>query len=167
MTAPAGEVRGELLACNASTHWAATVLAGRPYPDPAALDAASDAAVAALAWPDVLEALAAHPRIGERATERATEHAWSRGEQSGVVGAEDEVLAGLAAGNAEYEQRFGYVYLVCAAGRPAAELLRILRDRLGNDPEPERDVVRRELAAITRLRLAKLVAPADEGVSPR
>lgn len=144
--------------CCASTAWARTVVAGRPYPDLAALIAASDPAVLELTWADVQEALAAHPRIGDRPKVAATtEKRWSQGEQAGVADADSEVLGALADGNAAYEARFGHVYLVCASGKSAEELLGILQDRLDNDPAHEHDVVRRELAAITRLRLAKLM----------
>ncbi|WP_344650816.1 2-oxo-4-hydroxy-4-carboxy-5-ureidoimidazoline decarboxylase [Cryptosporangium japonicum] len=143
--------------CCASTAWAKAVVAGRPYPDLDALIAASDPVVKDLSWADVEEALAAHPRIGDRPKVAVTtEKRWSQGEQAGVADADREVLAALADGNAAYEARFGHVYLVCASGRSAEELLGILQDRLDNDPAHEHDVVRGELAAITRLRLAKL-----------
>ena len=105
------------------------------------------------------EALAAHPRIGDRPKVAATtEKRWSQGEQAGVADADQAVLTALADGNAAYEARFGHVYLVCASGKSAEELLGILQDRLDNDPAHEHGVVRGELAAITRLRLAKLFA---------
>jgi 2-oxo-4-hydroxy-4-carboxy-5-ureidoimidazoline decarboxylase len=142
----------ELLACCASRAFAAAVAARRPYGDPAELADAADAAVRALAWPDVLEALNAHPRIGDRGG-----GAWSRREQSGVA---DGERAALAEGNRAYEDRFGHVYLVCATGLTGAELLARLRERLGNDEETERRTVRDELAKITRLRAARLLEEA-------
>ncbi|WP_218617566.1 2-oxo-4-hydroxy-4-carboxy-5-ureidoimidazoline decarboxylase [Cryptosporangium aurantiacum] len=152
--------------CCASTAWGRAVVAGRPYPGLDALLAASDPIVRSLSWADVEEALAAHPRIGDRPTDAATtEKKWSQGEQAGVADADGEVLAALADGNAAYEARFGHVYLVCASGKSAEELLGILQDRLDNDPAHEHDVVRGELAAITRLRLQKLFA--DESVEVR
>lgn len=96
--------------------------------------------------------MAGHPRIGERA-----HSAWSRQEQSGVARASDDVRAKLAAANAEYERRFGQVYLVCASGRSADDLLVICRSRLGNDLTSERGVVLDELAKINRLRLGELL----------
>ncbi|RGA04413.1 2-oxo-4-hydroxy-4-carboxy-5-ureidoimidazoline decarboxylase, partial [Microbispora triticiradicis] len=113
-------------------------------------------ALAALAWDDVLEALAAHPRIGERPGGAGREAAWSRSEQSGAADAGRGVLDALREGNAAYESRFGHVYLVCATGRDADDLLALLRGRLGNDEETERGVVRDELSKIVALRLAKL-----------
>ena len=150
------EAAATLRPCNASSRWAVDLVAARPYRDIAALVAASDAAVARLDWADVEEALAGHPRIGERAEGASREATWSRGEQSKVGVAPDAVRAALAEGNAAYEQRFGHIYLVNAAGRPADELLAVLRERLDHDAATERDAVRRELAAISRNRLARL-----------
>ncbi|TDC89243.1 2-oxo-4-hydroxy-4-carboxy-5-ureidoimidazoline decarboxylase [Actinomadura sp. 7K507] len=141
----------ELSACCASRRWVAAV-AGRPYRDAAELRAAGASALDGLEWADVQEALADHPRIGER-VKKGT---WSRGEQSGMDAAEAEVRAALVAGNRAYEERFGHVFLVCASGRGAGEMLGDLRERLGNDTGTERAVVRRELAKIVDLRLAKL-----------
>jgi len=154
---PDEDARAALLSCCASTRFAGGVAAMRPFPDRERLLVAAVAAVAALPWPEVLAALRAHPRIGERATGNLKETAWSRGEQSGVAGAGEDVLAGLAAGNLAYEERFGHVYLVCATGLSAEEMLARLRARLRNDEESERRVVRDELAAITRLRVIKLL----------
>lgn len=74
-----------------------------------------------------------------------------------MAGASPEVLAALAEGNRAYEERFGHVYLVCASGRSAEDLLSTLRSRLGNDPGEERAVALAELAAINRLRLGRLL----------
>jgi 2-oxo-4-hydroxy-4-carboxy-5-ureidoimidazoline decarboxylase len=82
---------------------------------------------------------------------------WSRQEQAGAVSADAATAAALADGNRRYEQRFGHIYLVCATGRSGAELLAILRERLGNDPEAEWGVVRAELGKINRIRLSKLL----------
>jgi 2-oxo-4-hydroxy-4-carboxy-5-ureidoimidazoline decarboxylase len=143
------KAEADLLACCSSHAFAGTVAARRPYHDAAELTAAADAAVRALEWPDVLEALSAHPRIGER-----TANAWSRQEQSGV---EDETRAALAEGNRAYEDRFGHVYLICATGLTGAQMLARLRERLRHDEATERVTVRDELAKITTLRLAKLL----------
>ena len=156
------EAEVELLACCASPRWAAEVAARRPYPDLDTLQRVGDAALAALAWPDVLQALAAHPRIGDRAAGGGREAGWSRSEQAaaaGQLGADDLLAAEVAEGNAEYERRFGHVFLICASGRGAGEVLAALGERLGNDVATERAVVREELRKIVRLRLARLVAP--------
>lgn len=147
--APADAER-ELPACCASPAWAAAVAAGRPYRTVAEAVAAGADRVRGLGWAEVTRALAAHPRIGERAGGRARE-------QAGMAGAAPEALAALRAGNDAYERRFGHIYLVRAAGRDAAGPLAILRARLGNDAAAERETVGRELAEITRLRLAGLL----------
>lgn len=151
---PATDAAAAVQSCCASPAWAAQLAYGRPYVDPDALVGASDEIVLGLPWDEVLAALAAHPRIGERAQSAA-----SRREQAGVE--EDaELRSALAAGNADYERRFGHLYLVRAAGRSGAELLALLRSRLGNTPDAEQAVVRRELAEITALRLRRLWGPA-------
>ncbi|WP_182887845.1 2-oxo-4-hydroxy-4-carboxy-5-ureidoimidazoline decarboxylase [Microbispora sp. H10885] len=148
--------REDLRSCCASARWVEEVAARGPYRDLDGLRRASGPALAALAWDDVLEALAAHPRIGERPGGAGREAAWSRSEQSGAADAGRGVLDALREGNAAYESRFGHVYLVCATGRDADELLALLRGRLGNDEETERGVVRDELSKIVASRLAKL-----------
>jgi 2-oxo-4-hydroxy-4-carboxy-5-ureidoimidazoline decarboxylase len=159
----AAQAREGLLACCRAGRWAEQVAAGRPYPSLAALTAA---AASALSSDDVTQALAGHPRIGSIASTGAPAagpSSWSRSEQSGVAEAADQVRAELAAGNQAYEDRFGHIYLVCAAGKSAPELLAILNSRLGNDPDTERDVVREELVKINDLRLARLIG--SEGAS--
>jgi 2-oxo-4-hydroxy-4-carboxy-5-ureidoimidazoline decarboxylase len=155
---PDDEAERELLACCAAPAWACAVATGRPYQDLPALRAAADSALAALTWPDIVQALAAHPRIGQRAEGEAREAAWSRAEQSGMATAEEDTKAALAQANREYEQRFDHVFLIFATGRSPAEMLEAARARLANDEATEREVVRGELAKITRLRLERLVA---------
>lgn len=153
----ASAAREALRACCAAGRWVEELAAGRPYPDRAALRARADAALTALSWNDITEALAAHPRIGERARGADRASAWSRSEQSGAASASENVQAELAAGNAEYERRFGHVFLIRAAGRDAPQILAALRARLANDPAAEREVVRAELGGIARLRLERLL----------
>ncbi|MBO3745542.1 2-oxo-4-hydroxy-4-carboxy-5-ureidoimidazoline decarboxylase [Streptosporangiaceae bacterium NEAU-GS5] len=148
--------RAELRACCASAAWADAVAGAGPYAGLEEMAHASDRVIAELAWADVEEALAAHPRIGERAAGDAREAAWSRQEQSGAAGAGQAVLDDLRSGNEAYERRFGHVYLVCATGRGAEEIRDILLARLDNDAETERAVVRAELAKIVKIRLAKI-----------
>src|SRR5258708_430112 len=122
-----GRARNALLACCSAPRWADQVAAGRPYPSLAALLERADTA---LSEEDVGQALAGHPRIGQ--VPSPSHSSWSRGEQAGVAASSDQVLADLAEGNRAYEKRFGRIYLVCAAGRSAPELLQILRERLRN-----------------------------------
>jgi 2-oxo-4-hydroxy-4-carboxy-5-ureidoimidazoline decarboxylase len=236
---PPDEAEAELLACCATPSWAAAVAAGRPYATIASVLAASDDAFARLPAADLSAAVAAHPRIGDRATSdtagpaasspdpagrgeplrhpaaheghlypdlsgEGALHArggnarsgkarsgarggkarsgkarsgarggkarggnardgdtrdgeWSRQEQAGVAGASADTIAALAAGNKAYEERFGQVFLICATGLSAAEMLTALRTRLGNDPDTEAEIVREELRKITGLRLRKLL----------
>ena len=143
----------EVLACCASRSFARMIASGRPYRDPAALQAAADAAFEALNWHDIVESMNAHPRIGDRVRAGG----WSAAEQSGAASASDQVRQALADGNLAYEQRFGHLFLICASGLSGQDMLGQLRARLGHDPHAERAVVREELLKITRLRLAKLV----------
>lgn len=147
-----------LRACLDIPEWVSTVMAGRPYPRAADLYAAAGAAAALITWPEVSGALDRHPRIGQRqaaVTGSATETAWSSAEQSGVG---DQDAQALANGNAEYEQRFGHLFLICASGLSGEAILATLRSRLSNEPAAERTVVVEELRKIAALRLAKAVA---------
>lgn len=146
----------ELRTCCASGRWAAEVAARRPYRAMGVLLSVSDATLAALSWDDVLEALAAHPRIGKRVTGGDRESAWSRREQSGMDDAAEDTLAALVEANVAYEERFGHIFLIFASGRTDVEMLAAARDRLGNDEATERRIVRAELAKIVSLRLERL-----------
>jgi OHCU decarboxylase len=148
------EAAAQLLAVCHSRRWAKEVAAGRPYADLAALQRAADEVWLGLGPEDWLEAFAAHPRIGEAGGASAD---WSRQEQAGVGGATD-VRERLARGNADYEARFGHVFLISAAGRDAEQILAALTERLGNDPTTELRVAAEEHRRITRLRLERLMA---------
>lgn len=147
----------ELLACCAARRWADELIVRRPYHDADTLLTVSDAIFERLGWTDIEQALAAHPRIGERAAGDSKEAAWSRAEQSAAASDDAAITAELHDGNVEYERRHGRVFLICATGLSAPEILRSLRARLDNDDETERDVVREELRKIASLRLRKLV----------
>ena len=101
------------------------------------------------AW---LEAFSAHPRIGEKKADR-----FSTGEQAGTASASTETMSALAQVNREYEEKFGHVYLVCATGRTADEMLAFARERMSNSPDDELRIAAEEQRKITRLRLMKLV----------
>ena len=152
-TADPDELRPLLTECLAVPRWGEVVLLGRPYADLSALVSAAESTSPLLPG-EIANAIAAHPRIGEKASGSGTGAGWSRSEQSGV----DEAAAReFADANAKYEGRFGHVYLVCASGRSGAELLADLRSRLDNDAETEIAVAGRELAKIAVLRLQKAV----------
>jgi 2-oxo-4-hydroxy-4-carboxy-5-ureidoimidazoline decarboxylase len=154
---PADRAVQALRACNAAPRFAAELAAGRPYPDADTLVARAEQVARALPWDEVAVALAAHPRIGDRVDGTSPEAAASRREQSAMQGADDGVRAALADGNRAYEERFGHVFLIRAAGRSPAEMLAELRRRLGNDAETERAEVTEQLARITALRVRGLV----------
>ncbi|HJT94977.1 MAG TPA: 2-oxo-4-hydroxy-4-carboxy-5-ureidoimidazoline decarboxylase [Mycobacterium sp.] len=142
----------QLLEVCASPMWAQQVLAGGPFCDVGALLDHADRVLAELPDTEIDAALKGHPRIGGQVDNPSSAH-----EQAGMAGADDRVRAALAVKNRMYEDRFGYVYLVCASGRSAEELLAILTDRLANDAQTERHVMRGELAKINRLRLQRLL----------
>jgi 2-oxo-4-hydroxy-4-carboxy-5-ureidoimidazoline decarboxylase len=147
MDAPTREA---LLACLSVPRWAGDVLAGQPYADRAALLARADDAARMLSDDELDQALSAHPRIGERGGEQ------SQREQAGVdlsAGDAGDLAARLAAGNAAYEERFGRVFLIRAAGRDAEEILAELDRRLGNDDAAERAETVDNLRQIALLRL--------------
>lgn len=131
----------------------------RPFASTGRLLAAAHEAWADLTQTDWLEAFSHHPKIGDRAslarrfpdTARLSSH-----EQRGVDAAAADVLDALAAGNRAYEDKFGYIFIVCATGRSATDMLEMLRARLGNDPAEEIRIAAGEQAKITELRLLGL-----------
>jgi allantoicase len=149
----------ELRACCGSSAWARAMASSRPFGTLDRLLARADAVWAALGPDDWHEAFRAHPKIGERAAPSSASAQWSAQEQAGVQGAAAATLTKLATANRDYEQRFGHIFLICATGRSAEEMLAACRDRLRNDPEKELRVAAEEQRKITRLRLEKLVGP--------
>lgn len=133
--------------------WARRVLTGGPFRDADALFHRADRVLAELPDAELDAALDGHPRIGAKA-----DNASSAREQAKVADADVAIKAELAEKNRVYEETFGYVYLVCASGRTAEELLEILTDRLDNDSDTERRVMRAELAKVNRLRLERLLS---------
>jgi 2-oxo-4-hydroxy-4-carboxy-5-ureidoimidazoline decarboxylase len=131
--------------------WVDGLIAARPAAAVEDVCTRSDRLCSELSWEQIELAMAGHPRIGA-----ASDHASSVTEQAAVLAADADILSELRAGNRAYEDRFGHVYLVAAAGRGPEELLSILRSRLDNTVDREREVVRSELAVINRLRLLKL-----------
>jgi 2-oxo-4-hydroxy-4-carboxy-5-ureidoimidazoline decarboxylase len=155
------QVEAELGECCRAPAWIAALLAERPYADAEELFLDSDVATMLLDADGLAQALAGHPRIGQQGEHHAIDApaSWSAQEQAGVATASATTREQIAAANAEYEQRFGHVYLVSATGKSAAELLAICRARLANDDATEDRVVREELAKIARIRLARLLYP--------
>ena len=154
---PEPAAASRLLACCGSRAWAWKVARARPFREPGDLFTAAETALDQLDRDDWLEAFAAHPRIGERAAGKNQSSSWSEQEQAGTEGAPPEILDELAQANRLYEDRFDHVFLVCATGKSAFEMLDLLSERLGNDPETELKVAANEQRKITRLRLEKML----------
>lgn len=150
------EARELLRTCCGASRWIDRMLTRRPFGGHEAAIRAAREEWFALSPDDWIEAFNHHPRIGDRdglRTRFAAARELSEREQSGVSGASEEVLAGLIEGNREYESRFGYLFIVCATGKSAQEMLTILRKRLRNDPDVEIGVAAEEHAKICDLRL--------------
>ncbi|MEV6511146.1 2-oxo-4-hydroxy-4-carboxy-5-ureidoimidazoline decarboxylase [Streptomyces sp. NPDC051642] len=142
-----------LLDACASPAWARRLLAARPYAGPEDLYAASDSAMAELSADDLAEAMAGHPPIGRPKPGDPT----SAREQRGMAGASEELRAEMLDLNLSYQERFGHVFLICATGRTGEQMRDAVKERIGNSPEREREIVRTELGKINRIRLARIV----------
>jgi OHCU decarboxylase len=148
----------EIAPCCGSQIWAERLVARRPFLSSPALIVASDEIWNQLDAADWLEAFSKHPRIGERkapAIASSQSAAWSAREQRGVADSPEVMQSELAEANREYERRFGRIFIVCAAGKSAAEVLDILRRRLQNDEATELRIAAEEQLKITNLRLEK------------
>lgn len=145
-----------ILPCNGSAVWATLVAYNRPFDSPAALFAASDRIWRSLPEEDWQEAFDSHPRLGEQKAKAATAKSlsWSAGEQS-AADPDDATREALAQGNREYEAKFGRIFLLCATGRSAVEILAILQERMLNDAATELREAAEQQRLITRLRLRK------------
>ena len=154
------EAENELLKCCGSKEWARLVMAERPFESVDGLIATSDRVWWSLEPRDWLEAFHSHPKIGEQkaATAVAVEaQRWSEDEQSGVRNSVQETMEALANLNRVYEEKFGYIFIICASGKSSEEMLAILRARLENPAAHELRIAAAEQAKITRLRLGKLL----------
>ena len=150
------EARHLLQTCCGSARWVDRMLSRRPFGSRDAALAAARQEWFALDRDQWIEAFSHHPRIGDRDALRrkfASTRALSEREQSGVSGASEEVLGDLLEGNRRYEERFGYIFIVCATGKTAAEMLDLLEARLSNDPQTEILIAAEEHARICELRL--------------
>ncbi|MCW7944595.1 OHCU decarboxylase [Streptomyces hygroscopicus] len=142
-----------LLEACACTVWAGRLLAARPYATADELYTASDAAMGELTTADLEEAMAGHPPIGRPRPGDPT----SAREQRGMAGASEELKAEMLELNLAYQEKFGHVFLICATGRTGEQMRDAVRERIGNAPEREREIVRTELGKINRIRLARLL----------
>jgi 2-oxo-4-hydroxy-4-carboxy-5-ureidoimidazoline decarboxylase len=147
--------------CCGASAWVEHMCGARPFRSPQALAEAAERGFELLGPDDWREAFAHHPRIGDVAALRekfaATAH-WAGDEQKGASSADDATIEALAAGNRDYEARFGFIFIVCATGKSASEMLALLQARLPQKPETELKIAAEEQRKITRLRLEKLLA---------
>jgi 2-oxo-4-hydroxy-4-carboxy-5-ureidoimidazoline decarboxylase len=148
-----------LLDCCGAARWTKQVAAGRPFVSVAAVSTVADAAWKTMDRADILEAFSHHPQIGQKPASGSESHQrWSEGEQTGARAADEDVKTRLARGNREYFAKFGYIFIVCATGKTANELLALLDQRLQNDAASELPIAAEQQRLIMQLRLAKLLA---------
>jgi 2-oxo-4-hydroxy-4-carboxy-5-ureidoimidazoline decarboxylase len=157
---PIEEARAVLERCCSASRWVERMCAARPFRRRATVFGAAAEAFRGFARADWLEAFAGHPRIGDLESLRArfaATAAWAGEEQRGAAAASEATLAALAEGNRAYEEKFGYIFIVCATGLSAERMLASLRSRLANAAQEELGNAAEEQMKITRLRLEKLV----------
>jgi OHCU decarboxylase len=153
----AAAAEAALLDCCGARRCAKQVAAQRPFESATALFAAADAAWQKMDRADILEAFSRHPQIGQKAESGSESHRrWSEGEQTGARIADEDVKTRLARGNRAYFQKFGYIFIVCATGKTADEMLALLEQRLQNDAARELPTAAEQQRLIMRLRLEKL-----------
>src|SRR5215210_301203 len=156
----ADEAARELLQCCGSRQWARELVEARPYSNLEDLIARAGDVWWSLKPDDWLEAFRSHPKIGEKKAAEsvsAKSSAWSGQEQDGLSSASQETVASLASLNREYEQKFGFIFIICATGKTSDEMLSALRVRINNDLATELPIAAAEQSKITELRLKKLL----------
>ena len=155
------QAEAEFLKCCGSKSWAQQVTSARPFASLEELMTEADRIWWSLDSEDWLEAFHSHPKIGEKKaaapTAVETQH-WSEDEQSGIRNSAQQTLDALAKLNRTYEDKFGFIFIVCASGKSPEEMLAILHDRLENNAAEELRIAAAEQAKITQLRLRKLLA---------
>lgn len=155
---PPARAEAILMDCCGCARWAMNVTVQRPFASMKALFDAADQNMQTLSREDWLEAFSHHPQIGEKAAAGSESHRrWATGEQAGARVATEDVKTRLARGNREYYSKFGYIYIVCATGKSAEEMLALLEERLQNDAARELPIAAEQQRRITRVRLEKLL----------
>src|ERR1051325_4487419 len=157
---PAAEAAKELLQCCGSTRWGTQMAPGRPSATLETLCTSANELWWSRDRNDWLEAFRSHPKIGEKkSAEPVSSQArqWSGQEQAGVATASQETVDSLATLNRAFEQKFGFIFIICATGKTSGEMLSALRGRLQHEPADELPVAAAEQAKITELRLKKLL----------
>jgi OHCU decarboxylase len=164
---PPNQAELELRKCCGSKAWATQVTAARPFSSLDELRETADRVWQALKPSDWLQAFHSHPKIGEQKAAQATApeaSAWSEQEQAGTHTAAEETKEELARGNREYEQKFGFIFIICATGKNSEEMLASLQERLKNDRQAELHNAAAEQGRITKLRLGKLINDPESGI---
>ena len=159
-TLPKPQLKSELLKCCGSTAWVDRMLPFFPADDLVELLEDAEEQWYKCSQDDWKQAFSQHPRIGDlESLEKkfASTAQWASGEQSGVSTANRQTIEALVKGNQEYEQNFGYIFIVCATGKSAEEMLSMLQSRMQNDPNTEIEIAAEEQNKITKLRLEKLL----------
>jgi OHCU decarboxylase len=155
----ASDATTEFLKCCGSQNWANRMVASRPFSTLEEMCSKASEIWWSLNSSDWLEAFRSHPKIGERkaATDVSSQSlSWSSQEQSGVAIAQEQTLSELSRLNRDYEEKFGYIYIVCATGKSSEEMLDILKSRIDNQPDQELHIAAGEQEKITDIRLRKL-----------
>lgn len=156
---PPAKAESTLMDCCGCARWAANMAAQRPFNNVNSMFAAADTVWQNLERADWLEVFSHHPQIGEKASVgSASARQWAAGEQSGARAATEDSKARLARGNRAYYDKFGYIYIVCATGKSADEMLALLDRRLQNDAASELPIAAEQQRLITRIRLEKLLS---------
>lgn len=153
-------LKEEFLKCCGSNNWAENLVNEFPFESEQELFSKSDNVWNSLNKNDYLEAFSQHPKIGDinsLAKKFANTKGWAENEQSGVNSANQQVIEELAEYNDIYDKRFGYIFIVCATGKSAQEMLDILKSRVDNDAEKELKIASEEQNKITKIRLEKLL----------
>ena len=148
----------EITSCCGAAKWAESLVRRRPFPDESSLLAAADEVWRGLNSTDWREAFHHHPRIGESSAklpQAGRSASWSQQEQGSVSAAQDDLKVALSVANRAYEEKFGHIFIVCATGKSAAEILAILRRRMQNDGDTELREAAEEQRQIMQLRLKK------------
>ena len=159
-TLPADEAAKELLQCCGSKRWAQEMINRRPYQNLETLVRTANDVWWSLQPDDWLEAFRSHPKIGEKKAAEsvsAQSREWSGQEQSSVSNASRETVESLATLNRAYDQKFGFIFIICATGKTSEEMLAALRERLEHEPAAELEIAAGEQSKITELRLKKLI----------
>jgi 2-oxo-4-hydroxy-4-carboxy-5-ureidoimidazoline decarboxylase len=159
-TLPVQQLKEELMKCCGSSAWVNKMLPFFPAEDLVEVLEDAEEQWFKCSEDDWKEAFAHHPKIGDIESLKkkfASTATWAAGEQSGASSASQKTMEALAEGNKKYEDKFGYIFIVCATGKSADEMLAMLQERLLNDPKEEIEIAADEQNKITKLRLEKLV----------